>query len=64
MEAPSDSLAARTIFRMFSSMGCNLRTITSIVRFWGIITGKVGPILLRCKWFGLFGLAVVLELGA
>jgi len=43
------------IFRMASCMKSALRTIALIVRFWGIILGRVGPFFLRSKWFVLPG---------
>ena len=36
---------ASTIFRIFSCMVCSLRTITSIVRFWGLIARKACPLI-------------------
>ena len=55
--------AASTIFRIFSSMECALWTVASIVRFWGIIIGRDGRVLLRDLRFVLLGLEVEREFG-
>lgn len=59
-----DSLADLAISLMFSCLECDLWLVNSIVRFWGIIAGKVGWAYLRDLWFILLGLAALLEFGA
>ena len=49
-----ESLAAVAIFRVFSAMECTLWLINSIVRFWGIIIGRVGQFFWPC--LGIVGL--------
>ena len=61
--AASDSLASSTIFRILSSMQFAPWLVSSIVRFWGIIAGRVGRVLLRELRFVLLGLGMVREFG-
>lgn len=59
--AASDSLASSTIFRILSSIQFAPWLVSSIVRFWGIIAGRVRRVLLRELRFVLLGLGMVRE---
>jgi hypothetical protein len=47
--------ASRTIFRMLSSMEFALRTVSSILRFWGRMAGRFGAVIWLFMWFVLLG---------
>jgi len=56
-------LTAGTVFRMSSSMEFALWTTALIVRFWGRMVGRAGPIFLRSKWFVLLGFELARKFG-
>ena len=55
---------AWTIFRMASRLELVLWTTAFIVRFWGRMGGRVGPVFWGWMWFVLLGLEMGRRIGA